>query len=190
LDRKPRDPNENGGNVSDNRIEQITGLIRDIPDFPKPGIVFKDITPLLSDADAFRSCIDLLSEKFSDKSVDAIVGIESRGFIFGAALALNMHKPFVPVRKPGKLPADTFRAEYQLEYGSDALEIHKDALQKGARVLLIDDLLATGGTARATAELISKAGGKVAAIIFVVELTFLNGAKNLQEFETHSLVKF
>jgi adenine phosphoribosyltransferase len=176
--------------VSDNRIERITELIRDIPDFPKPGIVFKDITPLLSDADAFQSCIDLLSEKSSDKGIDAIVGIESRGFIFGAALALNMRKPFVPVRKPGKLPADTYRIDYELEYGSDALEIHKDALSKGAKVLLIDDLLATGGTARATAELISKAGGKAAAIAFVVELTFLNGAKNLQEFEFYSLIKF
>jgi len=176
--------------VNDNRIERITGLIRDIPDFPKPGIIFKDITPLLSNVDAFRSCIDLLTEKFSEKGVDAIVGIESRGFIFGAALALNMRKPFVPVRKPGKLPADTFRVEYQLEYGSDALEIHKDALPKGAKVLLIDDLLATGGTARATAELISKAGGEVAAITFVVELTFLKGAQSLQGFETHSLIKF
>ncbi len=176
--------------MSDNRIERISGLIRDIPDFPKPGIVFKDITPLLSDADAFRACIDLLSERFSDKGVDAIVGIESRGFIFGAALALTMCKPFIPVRKPGKLPADTYRIDYDLEYGSDALEIHKDALSRGANVLLIDDLLATGGTARATAELISKAGGKVAAIAFVVELTFLNGAQNLREFEIYSLVKF
>jgi len=176
--------------VSDSRIERIAGLIRDIPDFPKPGIVFKDITPLLSDAEAFRSCIELLSAKYSDKGIDAIVGIESRGFIFGAALALNMRKPFVPVRKPGKLPADTYRIDYQLEYGSDALEIHKDALSKGAKVLLIDDLLATGGTARATAELISKAGGSVAAIAFVVELTFLNGAKNLQGFDSHSLIKY
>lgn len=176
--------------MSDSRIERIAGLIRDIPDFPKPGIVFKDITPLLSDAEAFRSCIELLSAKYSDKGIDAIVGIESRGFIFGAALALNMRKPFVPVRKPGKLPADTYRIDYQLEYGSDALEIHKDALSKGAKVLLIDDLLATGGTARATAELISKAGGSVAAIAFVVELTFLNGAKNLQGFDSHSLIKY
>lgn len=176
--------------MSDKRIERISKLIRDIPDFPKPGIVFKDITPLLSDADAFRSCIDLLSETFSSKSIDSIVGIESRGFIFGAALALNMRKPFVPVRKPGKLPADTYRIDYDLEYGSDALEIHKDALLKASNVLLIDDLLATGGTARATAELISKAGGKVAAIAFVVELTFLNGAKNLRDFECHSLIKF
>lgn len=176
--------------MSDSRIEQITGLIRDIPDFPKPGIVFKDITPMLADANAFQSCIELLSETFNDKGIDVIVGIESRGFIFGAALALNMRKPFVPVRKPGKLPADTYRVEYQLEYGSDALEIHKDALSKSAKVLLIDDLLATGGTARATAELISKAGGTVAAIAFVVELTFLNGAKNLQEFGSYSLIKF
>ncbi|MBN1656115.1 MAG: adenine phosphoribosyltransferase [Deltaproteobacteria bacterium] len=171
-------------------MKRIRELIRDIPDFPKPGIVFKDITPLLSDADAFRSSIALLSEEFGDKAIDTVVGIESRGFIFGAALALNMHKPFVPVRKPGKLPSATYRIDYDLEYGSDALEIHKDAFLKGARVLLVDDLLATGGTARATAELISKAGGTVAAIAFLVELTFLDGAKNLKYFKPYSLIKF
>jgi adenine phosphoribosyltransferase len=176
--------------VKDKRIEQIMALVRDVPDFPKPGIVFKDITPLLSNASAFRSCIELLNEKFDNKGVEAIVGIESRGFIFGAALALSMHKPFVPVRKPGKLPSATYRIEYDLEYGSDALEIHKDAFFHGANVLLIDDLLATGGTARATADLIAKAGGKVAAIAFIVELTFLAGAQALKNFEPFSLIKY
>ena len=176
--------------MSDKRIELLTSRIRDIPDFPKPGIIFKDITPLLADPQAFATSLEMFEERYKDEGVDVIVGIESRGFMFGAALANKMNKSFVPVRKPGKLPAATYRCEYELEYGTDACEIHQDAIPKGAKVLVIDDLLATGGTARATAELVGRAGGEVVGIAFVIELTFLNGAEKLSPFPPYSLIKY
>src|SRR3954465_13879029 len=133
--------------MSAERVEFIRSKIRDVPDFPKPGIVFKDITPVLADPRAFNLCLDLLAERYDGKTLDAIVGIESRGFIFGAALASRMRKAFIPARKPGKLPAATHKVSYDLEYGSDAIEMHQDAIKSGEKVLVVDDLIATGGTA-------------------------------------------
>lgn len=176
--------------MSEIKIDQLINRIRDIPDFPKPGIIFKDITPLLADPSAFCTCLQLFEDKFRDRNIEVIAGIESRGFIFGAALATKIKIPFVPVRKPGKLPAETYRVDYQLEYGTDALEIHRDAITKGARVLIVDDLLATGGTAKAASELVTKAGGNVVSIAFVIELSFLDGVKNLPGIETYSLIKY
>ena len=164
-------------------------LIRDIPDFPKPGIVFKDITPLLADAAAFRAMIDALVDPYRGR-VDVVLGVESRGFIIGAAAALALGTGIAIVRKPGKLPFHTHRASYELEYGSDTLEIHHDAVGHGHRVLLIDDLLATGGTASATIELVERCGGKVTACAFVIELAFLDGRKRLAPHEVHSLVRY
>ena len=174
------------GNASD----AIKARIRDVPGFPKPGITFKDITPLLADPTAFNLCLDTTAAHFDSVTLDAIVGIESRGFIFGAALASRMRKSFVPVRKPGKLPARTHRVEYQLEYGSDALEMHVDALSPGAKVLIVDDLLATGGTAWAACQLVRALGAEVIAASFVVELTFLSGRQRIQPVEVFSLVQY
>ena len=176
--------------MSDARLATIRGLIRDIPDFPKPGILFKDITPLLADPKAFNACLDLLEERFRGERIDAIVGMESRGFIFGAALAARMHIAFVPARKPGKLPAKVERIEYALEYGTDALEIHTDALQPAERVLVLDDLLATGGTAQATGKLIERMGAEVVAYAFVIDLTFLGGAARLEGAPVFSLLEY
>jgi adenine phosphoribosyltransferase len=176
--------------MNDKRLELIRSKIRDVVDFPKRGIVYKDITPLLGHPEAFEHCIELFLEKYREIGLDTIVGIESRGFIFGAALASRLRKPFVPARKPGKLPYKTHRAEYSLEYGTDALEIHVDAIAKGAHVLIVDDLLATGGTARAAAELIEKMECRVVGTAFAIELGFLKGADRLKPFETFSLVKF
>ena len=162
--------------------------IRDVPDFPKPGIVFKDITPLLADGDAFTAAVSELSRLVPD-DVDAIVGIEARGFIFGAALAQKLGMGLVTVRKPGKLPADVHSIEYELEYGVDRLEIHRDALSTGHKVVIVDDLLATGGTAAATVELIQQLGAEVVSCLFVIELSFLNGRKAIKS-ETHSLLHF
>lgn len=155
--------------------------IRDVPDFPKPGIVFKDITPLLKDQEAFRAAVDHIVERHRDSAIDAVVGIESRGFILGAPLAYALGCGFVPVRKPGKLPARTVRQTYTLEYGSDALEIHEDALPPGARVLIVDDLLATGGTVSATLDLVRRLGGEVVEAAFLVELSFLGGRARVAE---------
>ncbi len=165
--------------MTDSRLQQLRARIRDVPDFPKPGILFRDMTPMLADPAAFNASLDLLQERLSATPADVIVGIESRGFIFGAALAARMHRSFVPVRKPGKLPAKTARVEYALEYGTDALEMHEDAIAKGTRVIVVDDLLATGGTAKAAAELVTRQGGVVQAFAFIVELGFLNGAARL-----------
>jgi adenine phosphoribosyltransferase len=176
--------------MTEARIELIRGRIRDVPDFPKPGIVFKDITPVLADPRAFNTCLDLLAERYDGMAFDCIVGIESRGFIFGAALAAHMRKAFVPARKPGKLPAETYQVEYELEYGSDAVEIHRDAIAKGERALVVDDLIATGGTAWATAQLVRKLGGVVIGAAFVIELTFLGGAQRLEPVEAYSLVRY
>ena len=176
--------------TTDPRIELVKSQIRDVPNFPKPGILFKDITPLLAHPKAFNASLDLLGERLQDLEADTVVGMESRGFIFGAALAAKMHLPFVPARKPGKLPAETVKVEYALEYGKDAREMHVDALHEGARVLIVDDLVATGGTAKATAELVEKLGGTVAGFAFVVELGFLEGAHELAPHPVHSLVRY
>jgi len=165
-------------------------LIRDIPDFPQPGILFRDITPLLHEPAAFRHVIDHFADHYRDASLDAIVAIESRGFIFGAPLAANLGLPFVPVRKPGKLPAAHMSVEYSLEYGTSQLDIHEDALHRDAEVLIIDDLLATGGTAMATAKLVELLGARVHSIAFLVELTFLNGREALRDYEVLSLVTY
>jgi adenine phosphoribosyltransferase len=176
--------------MTEDRIEFIRSKIRDVPDFPKPGIVFKDITPVLADPRAFNTCLDLISERFDGKPLDAIVGIESRGFIFGAALAASMRKAFIPVRKPGKLPSATHKVAYELEYGSDAVEIHRDAVSKGEKVLVVDDLIATGGTAWAACELVRKLGADVVAAAFIIELTFLPGRKRLEPVPVFSLLQY
>ncbi|MGB5697652.1 MAG: adenine phosphoribosyltransferase [Polyangiales bacterium] len=165
--------------MRDERLSLLRKHIRDVPDFPSKGIVFKDITPLLANVDAFRTSIQLMVEGLDGESVSAVVGIESRGFMFGAALADKLGVGFVPVRKPGKLPAPTFRAEYDLEYGSDAVEIHRDALSAGDRVVVVDDLIATGGTAVAAYELVRQCGAEVAAFVFTINLTALGGIKKL-----------
>ena len=157
----------------------VRSCIRDIPDFPKPGIIFKDITTAIKDPTAFKRTIDFITNQFRDEKIDYVAGIESRGFIFGAPVAYNLGAGLVVVRKPGKLPAEVEQMEYELEYGTDCVEIHKDAIEPGKRVLLIDDLLATGGTAAASFNLIEKIGGIPAGVAFVVELTFLNGREKL-----------
>jgi adenine phosphoribosyltransferase len=168
---------------------QLRDYIRNIPDFPKPGINFKDISPLLADGEAFSECTSELAVHMPD-DIDAIVGIESRGFLFGAALAQLTGVGFVPIRKPGKLPADTHAIEYELEYGTGVLEIHRDALSKGHKVIVIDDLLATGGSAAATIALIEKLGAKVEACLFVIELDFLAGRKRLSPIPVHSILHY
>jgi len=162
-------------------LRYLRAHLRDIPDFPKPGILFKDITPLLAEPRAFHITLDLLAERFIGEHVDTVVGIESRGFIFGGALAARLNASFVPVRKPGKLPYKTDRVGYTLEYGTAELEMHKESIRPGANVLIVDDLLATGGTASAAAELARKQDGKVVGFAFVVELDFLDGRRRLLE---------
>lgn len=168
----------------------LKSTIRDIPDFPKPGIVFKDITTLLSNQEALRETVEIFSRRLEGKNPDLIVGIESRGFIFGTALAYALNKGFVPIRKPGKLPAETISESYELEYGTDSIEIHKDAVKKGQQVVLIDDLLATGGTAAAAIRLIEKLGGQVIEASFVIELTFLNGREKLNGTDIFSIIQY
>ncbi len=169
---------------------RLRKAIRDIPDFPKPGIMFKDITPVLADPKLFRATVDRFAEMYAGDHVDVVVGMESRGFLFGAPLAMELSASFVPARKPGKLPYKTIAVSYDLEYGSATLEIHTDAIQKGDKVLVVDDLLATGGTARATCELVEKLGGTVAGCLFVVELGFLDGRAQLPHYDIRSLVNF
>jgi adenine phosphoribosyltransferase len=171
-------------------IERVKGLIRDIPDFPQPGIVFKDITPLLADDDAFSSVIDLIVVHYGRGNIDKVVGIEARGFILASPVAYHFGAGFVPVRKEGKLPWETEREEYALEYGTAVLEIHKDAIGAGDRVLIVDDVLATGGTARATAKLVERLGGKVIGIACLIELTFLKGRDNLAGYDFFSLITY
>src|SRR3954465_1513031 len=168
----------------------LKAFIRDIPDFPKPGIVFKDITPLLADATAFRNSIDRIGVHFAARPVDAIAAAEARGFLFAAPLALRLHKPLVPLRKPGKLPYRTYSLKYELEYGEAELHMHADGIAEGGRVLLVDDVLATGGTMEAGARLVTQAGGQVVACAFLVELLFLNGRDRLKGFETYSLITY
>lgn len=176
--------------MSENVRDVLSRCIRDVPDFPKPGILFKDITPLLADPRAFNLCIDTMAERYAGRPLDLIVAIESRGFIFGAALASRMRKAFAPARKPGKLPSSTLRVEYQLEYGTDAIELHTDAIDQGDKVLVVDDVLATGGTASATCELVQKLGGQVIGASFVIELEFLSGRQRLPGIEVSSLVQY
>jgi len=168
----------------------LSSLIRDVPDFPKPGIVFKDITPLLADAAALRETIDLLAEWAAPRKPDIVLGAEARGFILGAAVAYKLGCGFIAARKPGKLPWRTVSAKYALEYGVDSLELHADAVGKGARVLVHDDLLATGGTASAKAELVEQLGGEVVGMAFVIELQFLHGRERLGAYDVHSLIKY
>ncbi len=168
----------------------LRALIRDIPDFPKPGIVFKDITPLLLDPHAIDTAVEGLAEWAGPRGVDIVVAAEARGFILGAALARELGAGFVPARKPGKLPSDTISAQYILEYGVDALELHADAIAHGERVLIHDDLLATGGTAEALAELVRRIGGEVVGFAFLVELSFLGGREKLAGADVHALVDY
>jgi adenine phosphoribosyltransferase len=171
-------------------MTDLAAHIRDIPDFPKPGIIFKDITPLLLDAEALSDAVTELADWARPLDVDFVVAAEARGFILGAAIARELRVGFVPARKPGKLPHETISAEYILEYGVDALEMHADALADGARVLLHDDLLATGGTARALAELIEGTGAQIAGCAFLVELAFLGGRERLKGYDVHALLSY
>ena len=168
----------------------LARLIRDVPDFPKKGILFKDITTLLRDPEAFREAIDALAARYVDERIDEVVAVESRGFVFGAPLAYKLGAGFVPVRKPGKLPAQTTSVEYSLEYGTSTLEIHLDAIQPGQRILLVDDLLATGGSAKAAAELVERLGGVIVGLAFLIELEFLQGAAKLEGRKVYSLIRF
>jgi adenine phosphoribosyltransferase len=171
-------------------MDQLKAHIRHIPDFPKAGILFYDITTLLRDSDGFRTAIDLVAGPFDGAGIDVVVGIESRGFIFGAAVADRIGAGFAPVRKPGKLPSKTVKASYALEYGTDTLEMHDDAFEHGQRVLIVDDLLATGGTARATADLVRKLGGNLQGLAFLIELAALNGREKLAGERVHTVLTY
>ena len=171
-------------------MNRLKKLIREIPDFPKPGILFYDITTLLKDKDGLRGIIDGLKAHYDGLGVDGVIGMEARGFIFAPALAYALHAGFVPVRKPKKLPANCASVTYDLEYGTDTLEVHRDAIHQGTRVLIVDDLLATGGTAKATIELVESLGGTVVGVGFVLELGFLNGREKLKGYDVHSLLQY
>lgn len=171
-------------------MEELKSIIRDIPDFPKKGIIFKDITTLLSDAASYQRMIDLLSHRYIGKGIDKVVGVEARGFIIGAALAYKLGAGIVLVRKPGKLPSETFKKTYDLEYGTDTLEMHTDAIKKGERVLIADDLLATGGTMSAVVDMVDSMGGDLVECCFMAELEFLNGRTKLPAEKVFSLLKF
>ena len=170
--------------------EEIRGFVKDVPDFPKPGIVFKDITPVLAAPAAFRAAIELMAERASRHAADAILAIESRGFIFGAALARELGLPLELVRKRGKLPRKSFSVRYELEYGFDHLEVHEDALRAGSRYLIVDDVVATGGTAAAVAKLVAQQGGEVAAFVFLIELEFLGGRAQLGAAPVERLIVY
>jgi adenine phosphoribosyltransferase len=171
-------------------MEELKNLIREIPDFPKEGILFYDIAPLLADGDAFKRTIDAIAEQWAHKNIDAIVGIEARGFIFASALAYKLGTGVVPVRKPGKLPYKTYSVTYDLEYGTDSLEVHQDAIQPGQNVLIVDDVLATGGTVKAVVELIQKFDANLCGIAFLSELEFLHGREKLKDYEVTTLITF
>ncbi|MCL5104688.1 MAG: adenine phosphoribosyltransferase [Armatimonadetes bacterium] len=168
----------------------VKELIRDIPDFPAQGILFRDITPVLQDAKAFKEVIITMAERVRAMNPDVVVGIESRGFVLGAPVALELGVGFVPVRKKGKLPADTVQAEYSLEYGTNCVEMHRDAIEPGMRAVIVDDLLATGGTARAAIQLIEEVGGKVTGLSFLIELEFLKGRRVLEGYEVDTIIKY
>ncbi|MBN2103167.1 adenine phosphoribosyltransferase [bacterium] len=167
---------------------ELNDFIRDVPDFPKPGIIFKDITTLLKDPDAFKEAVHQLCQPYRKQNIDQVVGIESRGFIFGGAMAMELDTGFIPMRKPGKLPAETEKEEYALEYGTDAIEVHRDAIQPEVKILVVDDLLATGGTAAASIRLVKKLGGSVIGAAFLIELCFLNGREKLGDVPVHTLI--
>jgi len=171
-------------------MDNVKQAIRDIPDFPKEGILFKDITPVLQDGNIFRQAVDALAEQFADQQIDVIVGVESRGFIFASALSYKLGAGLVIVRKPGKLPYKTYQETYELEYGTDSLEIHQDAIKPGQKVLIVDDLLATGGTVKATAGLLKKFDAKIVGIGFLIELAFLNGKEKLTGYNVKSLITY
>ena len=168
----------------------LKALVRNIPDFPKPGILFRDITPLIGDADGFEALVNEMAQPLFDRDIDLIVGPEARGFIFGSALASTLHAGFVPARKPGKLPFETISCEYGLEYGTDELQIHVDAIKSGQRVAIVDDLLATGGTALACAKLVEQAGGVVVGFVFAIELTDLPGRETLKGYPVHTILQY
>jgi len=170
--------------------DQLRPAIRNVPDFPKKGVMFRDITTLLQDPGAFSKSIDLLCDHYRDRKIEKVVSVESRGFIFGSVLAYKLHAGFVPVRKPKKLPAKTIREEYQLEYGTDALEIHTDAIKPGEHVLIVDDLIATGGTILAACNLVERLGGVVESIAFLIELSFLHGRERLGKYDVFSLIHY
>lgn len=172
------------------QCNRLKALIREVPDFPKKGILFYDITTLLRDKLGFARLIDALAENYIGKEIDLVLGMEARGFIFGPALAYRLNAGFVPVRKPGKLPAETLKISYELEYGSNTLEVHKDAVKEGQRILIVDDLLATGGTAVATADLAGRLGAQIVGLAFVVELDFLKGRDRLAKYEVFSLLHY
>ncbi|MEM8678054.1 MAG: adenine phosphoribosyltransferase [Planctomycetota bacterium] len=175
------------GKLATDNLQQF---IRDIPDFPKPGILFRDITPLLADPGALKEAVHIMADAVRDRGIDRIVAAEARGFIFAAPLAIELGLGFVPIRKPGKLPFETQRFDYDLEYGSDSLEIHIDGIEEGQQVLVVDDLLATGGTVEACCRLVEQAGARVAACLFLIELAGLNGASRIAPRETISLIKY
>ncbi len=174
----------------DPRLDVLSALVRDVPDFPKPGILFRDLTPLMGDGAAMRACVDLLVERAQQHRPDVIVAVESRGFIFGAPVATALGIGFAPVRKPGKLPSRTLRRSYALEYGTDSLEMHADAVRPGKRALIVDDLLATGGTAAATVELVREQGALVVGALFVIELSFLPGRARLGDVPVDALLTY
>ncbi|MHB2020554.1 MAG: adenine phosphoribosyltransferase [Candidatus Xenobia bacterium] len=176
-----------GSRLSEDDLKRI---IRDIPDFPQKGILFRDITPLLQDPAAWRTCVDALTDWCRERGIEGVAAVEARGYLIGATLAYNLGVPLIPVRKPGKLPYETVAQKYELEYGSNTLEMHKDAVRAGQKVLVVDDLIATGGSARATAQLIERLGGSVAAFAFLIELTFLHGRDTLAGYEVYSLIKY
>jgi adenine phosphoribosyltransferase len=171
-------------------VDELKVKIRDIPNFPKDGILFKDITTLLSDPEAYRKAIDCLAEHYDGKAIDVVVGVEARGFIISAALSYKLGSGLVLIRKPGKLPYLTHRTEYTLEYGTDELEMHRDAIQPGQKVLIADDLLATGGTVSAATNLVEMLQGDIVGLCFLVELTFLNGRQRIEDYDIFSLIKF
>jgi adenine phosphoribosyltransferase len=168
----------------------LAKMIRDVPDFPKEGVIFKDITTLIKDPEAFKKVIDLLTEHYTGRHIDLVVAVEARGYIFGAPVAYKLGAGFVPVRKEGKLPAETVREEYELEYGTDSVEMHRDAIQPGQKVLIVDDLVATGGSAAATARLVERLGGEVVGIAFLIELTFLKGVERLKGYDVFTVIEY
>lgn len=168
----------------------LAKMIRDVPDFPKEGILFKDITTLIKEPQAFREVIDRLADHYAGQEIDLVVAVEARGYIFGAPIAYKLGAGFVPVRKEGKLPAETVREEYELEYGTDSVEMHRDAIRPGQKVLIVDDLIATGGSAAATTRLVERLGGEVVSIAFLIELTFLNGVEKLKDYDVFTMIEY